>query len=145
MNMSNRKMCLECCHIESLVGICGTLTRFGKSIDEAPAANPQRPGVTQDSWLRPARPVTGIIPPQSTNCDMIDTTSSGMICSLVCASADSSRPSIAEATQVPATVTNSENVELPKNGGLAVGAPLPNRTMKVAIAACPVANTKNTA
>ena len=84
------------------------------------------------------------MPPASTNCDMIVTTSSGMICSLVCASADIIRPRMAEATQVPATVTNSENVELSKKGGCAVGAPLPIRTMIVAIAACMVAKTQKT-
>src|SRR5215469_5110055 len=115
-------MCFECCHTGSLVGICGTFTRSGKSIDDAPAANPQRPGVSQDSWLRPSRPVTGIMPPQSTSCDMIDTTNNGMICSLVCATADSIRPNIAEATQVAATVRKSEKVASPKNGGSAVGA-----------------------
>ena len=52
---------------------------------------------------------------------------------------------MAEATQVPATVTNSENVELSKNGGCAVGAPLPSLTMIVAIAACGVANAQKTA
>src|SRR5579875_3463492 len=138
-------MCFVCCHHRSFVGICGTLTRCGKSIDDAPAANPQRPGVTNDSWLSPNRPVTGIpIPPQSTNCDMIETTSSGMICSLVCAIADSSRPNIADATQVAATVRNSENVELSKNGGCAVGAPLPILTMAVAIAAWMVAKAEKT-
>ena len=76
---------------------------------------------------------------------MIDTTSRGMICSLDCATAESIRPRMAEATQVPATVTNSENVELPKNCGCAVGAPLPSLTMIVAIAACVVANAQNTA
>ena len=55
------------------------------------------------------------MPPASTSCDMIDTTSSGMICSLDCANAESIRPRMADATQVPATVTNSENVELSKN------------------------------
>src|SRR5579884_2683546 len=138
-------MCFECCHHLSSVGTCGTFTRCGKSIDDDPAANPQRAGVTKDSWLRPKRPVTGIpIPPQSTNCDMIDTTSSGMICSLELARADSSRPSIADATQVAATVRKSENVALPKKGGCAVGAPLPSRTMAVAIAAWIVAKTEKT-
>ena len=75
------------------------------------------------------------MPPASTSCDMIDTTSSGMICSFDCATAESSSPRIADATQVPATVTNNENVELPKKGGCAVGAPFPIRTMIVAIAA----------
>ena len=68
-----------------------------------------------------------------------------MICSLDVATAESTSPSVAEATQVPATVTNSENVELSKNGGCAVGAPLPSLTMRVAIAAWMVAKTKNTA
>ena len=84
------------------------------------------------------------MPPASTSCDMIVTTSSGMICSVVCAKADIIRPRMAEATQVPATVMNSENVASPKNGGCAVGAPFPRRTMNVAIAAWAVAKTQNT-
>ena len=75
---------------------------------------------------------------------MIETTSSGMICSLDCATADSIRPRMADATQVPATVTNNEKVELSKNGGCAVGAPLPILTITVAIAAWTVAKTQKT-
>ena len=44
------------------------------------------------------RPVTGIMPPENTSCDMIATTSNGMICSFDLASADSARPTIAAAT-----------------------------------------------
>ena len=60
-----------------------------KSTVEACAAYPQREGTAHDSWSRPTRLVTGTIPPQSTNCNMRDTTSSGMICSLERASEDS--------------------------------------------------------
>ncbi|COZ56209.1 Uncharacterised protein [Mycobacterium tuberculosis] len=63
--------------------------------------------MTQDIWSRGTRPVTGIMPPENTSCDMTATTSRGMICSLDLAIADSANPSIAEATQVTATSTNS--------------------------------------
>jgi hypothetical protein len=46
---------------------------------------------------------------------MSDTTSSGMICSLERASDDSTKPRIAEATQVAATVTNSSMLEFPSS------------------------------
>ena len=55
--------------------------------------------MTQDIWSSTARPVTGIMPPENTSCDMIATTSSGMICSLDFASADSARPTVAAQTQ----------------------------------------------
>lgn len=76
---------------------------------------------------------------------MSDTTSSGMICSLERASADSSSPSIAAATHVAATATNSSRVAFPSSTAGRLGAPLPITTMAVAIAACTTANTQNTA
>src|ERR1700739_1713754 len=79
---------------------------------EADAAKPQRDGITQDSWSRKIRPVTGTSPPASASGSMSHTTSSGMICSLERAIDDNTTPRIAEATQVAATVTNSSKLEL---------------------------------
>nr|VTP04372.1 hypothetical protein BIN_B_04429 [Mycobacterium kansasii] len=101
---------------------------------DAEAANPQRAGVAQDIWSRPARPVTGIMPPENTSCDITATTSSGMICSLDLAIADNASPSIAEATQVNATSANSSRPGLPNATAPCVGPPLPISTMIVTIA-----------
>ena len=80
---------------------------------DADAAKPHLAGVAQDIASSPTRPVTGIIPPENTNCDITATTSRGMICSLDLAMAQSADPSIAEATQVAATSTNSSKPGLP--------------------------------
>src|SRR5262249_30102063 len=127
------------------LGLCGPGPTVHKSTVDACAAYPHRVGTTQESWSRKIRSVTGTIAPQSTNCIIRDTTSSGMICSLERASDDSSRPSIAAATQVAATTTNSSIVALPSSTAGRVGVPLPSTTMAVAIAAWTMANTQNTA
>src|SRR6267143_250973 len=92
-------LCFQC---ES-VGVSGAGTSLVRSIVDAVAANPQRAGVAQDIWSSTMRSVTGIMPPQNTSCDMIATTTSGMICSFDLASAESARPTVAAATQVAAT------------------------------------------
>ena len=108
---------------------------------DAEAAKPHRAGVSHDSWSSTSRSVTGIIPPENTSWLMIATTSSGMICSLDFASADSSRPRLAEATQVAAMVTNNSSDGFPNATAPWVGAPLPQITMVVTIADCATANT----
>ena len=121
-----------------------TGTSIRRLIVDADAAYPQREGITQDSWSRKRRPVTGIRPPASTSCSMSDTTSSGMICSLERATAERSRPSIAAATHVAATPVNSSRVALPSSTAGRVGGPLPRTTMAVAMAAWMTANVQNT-
>jgi hypothetical protein len=101
--------------------------------------------MSQDSWSRKSRPVTGIRPPASTSCSISETTSSGMICSLERAIDDSTRPRMADATQVAATVTNSSRLAFPSSSADCLGAPLPTSTMPVAIAASATANAQNTA
>src|ERR1700756_320556 len=97
-----------------------------------------------DSWLSPVVPVTGIIPPENTNCDMIATTSSGMICSLDLANADSARPTIAAATHVAAMSTNNSNVGFPSATAPRLGEPLAATAIAIAIADCSTANTVKT-
>src|ERR1700694_919286 len=138
--MSNSHACAVCCQWESF-GVSGPGTSLIRSTVDADAAKPQRAGVAQDSWSSTSRPVTGIIPPENTSCDMIATTSSGMICSLDLATADSANPSIAEATQAEAMSTNSSRLGLPSATAPWVGPPLPNTTMAVTIADCTTANT----
>jgi len=65
--------------------------------------------------LAATRPLTGIIPPASTSCDMIDTTSSGMICSLDWATADMSKPRMAEAIN---SAANGPRAALSKRGNM---------------------------
>src|ERR1700712_3400974 len=99
MPMSKDQAPTVCFQCESL-GICGTFDRSVKSTVEADVAKPHRAGVNQDIWSSPMRPVTGIMPPENTSCDMTATTSRGMICSLVLARDDNTNPSIAEAIVV---------------------------------------------
>src|SRR6201992_418356 len=94
-------------------GVSGPGTNLVRSAVDADAANPHRAGVAHDIWSSPIRPVTGIRPPENTSCDMTATTSSGMIWSLDLATADNANPSIAEATDVAATSTNSSRPGLP--------------------------------
>src|ERR1700742_1051676 len=101
-------VCLQC---ESC-GVSGPGTSLSRSIVDAVEANPHRAGVTHDSWSSTTRPVTGIMPPWNTSCDMIAITSSGMICSFDLASADSAKPVIAAATKQTATSTYSSSVRL---------------------------------
>ena len=84
------------------------------------------------------------MPPENTNWLMIATTSSGMICSLDFASADSARPTMAAATVVAAMVTNSSRVALPSTVAPWVGPPLPMIVIAVTIADCRTANTEYT-
>src|SRR5689334_13779461 len=95
-------------------GVCGTLScRLSMSTVEADDANPHLAGVAQDIWSSPRRSVTGIMPPENTSCDITATTSNGMICSFDLAIDDNTNPSIAEATVVIATSTNSSRFGMP--------------------------------
>src|ERR1700722_10764905 len=114
------------------------------SVGDADAANPQRAGGAQDNWSSTRRSVTQIMPPENTSCDMIDTTSIGIICSWVWASADSAMPSSAAPTHVAATVTNSSKSTLPSSTAPESGLPQPMTEIAVAIAAWTIANTENT-
>src|SRR5208283_5128186 len=102
-------------------------------------------GVAHDSWSSKIRSVTQIMPPEKTSCDMIDTTSIGMIWSCDWASADRAMQRIAAATQVAATVTNSSKPTLPKSTASVGGEPQPMIVMIVAIADWMIANPQNTA
>src|SRR3954453_17401866 len=93
-------------------GVSGPGTSLNRSIVDAVLANPHRAGVIQDNWSSPIRPVTGIMPPWKTSCDMIAITSSGMICLFDLANADRAKPTIAAATQQAAMSTNSSRVLL---------------------------------
>src|SRR6478736_9719514 len=104
MAMLNHHAPAVCFQCESC-GVSGPGTSLSRSIVDAVEAKPQRAGVTQDIWSSTMRPVTGIMPPWNTSCDMIAITSSGMICSFDLASADSARPTIAAPTQHAATST----------------------------------------
>src|SRR5258705_12897824 len=84
----------------SSAGVIGGGTRSRRATVDADAAKPRLAGVIHDSWSSTMRPVTGIIPPENTSCDITATTSSGIICSFDLANADSARPTIAAATQV---------------------------------------------
>src|ERR1700757_3625880 len=108
---------------------------------EADDANPHLAGVTHDIWSRPVRPVTGIMPPENTSCDMTATTSSGMICSLDFAMDDNTKPSIAEATVVMAMSTNSSRLGMPNATAPWVGPPLPTIAIATTIADWTTANT----
>src|ERR1700758_1489202 len=110
--MSKSHALAVCCQCVSC-GVSGPGTSLIRSIVDADAAKPQRAGVNHDIWSSTMRPVTGIMPPENTSCDMIATTSSGMICSLDLAMDDNTKPSIAEATVVIATSTNSSISGLP--------------------------------
>ncbi len=110
-------------------------------------ANPHRAGVIHDNWSSTTRPVTGIMPPWNTSCDMIAITSSGMICSFDLASAESAKPTIAAATQQAAMSTYSSRVRLGITAPL-VTAPgphfLPHMLMATTIADCSNANPAKT-
>src|ERR1700682_2451530 len=140
MAMSNSHALDVCCQWESF-GVSGPGTSLIRSTVEADAAKPHLAGVAQDIWSSTRRPVTGIMPPENTSCDMIATTSRGMICSLDLATADNANPSIADATQAEAMSTNSSRLGLPSATAPWVGAPLPTTTMAVTIADCTPANT----
>src|SRR6185437_16477060 len=136
-------VCLQC---ESC-GVSGPGTSLSRSIVDAVLANPHRAGVTHDNWSNPIRPVTGIMPPWNTSCDMIAITSNGMICSFDLASAESAKPVIAAATQQAATSTYSSRVR----GGITaplVTAPgphfFPHTLMPTTIADCSNANRAKT-
>ena len=101
-------MCFQC---ESC-GVSGPGTSLSRSIVDAVLAKPQRAGVIHDNWSSTMRPVTGIMPPWNTSCDMIAITSSGMICSFDLASAESARPTIAAAMQQAAMSTNNSRLRL---------------------------------
>ena len=93
------------------------------------------------------RSVTGIMPPENTSWLMTATTSSGMICSADLASADSARPTIAEATVVDAMSTNNSRLRLPITAPLSTAPgphPLPRIAIEVTIADWTTANTVNT-
>ena len=145
--MSNHHAPGVCFQCESC-GVSGPGTSLIRSTVDADAANPHRAGVTQDIWSSTIRPVTGIMPPENTSCDMIATTSSGMICSLDLASAESARPTIAAATQLAAMSTNSSRLRLPRITAPLSTAPgphpLPNMVMAVTIPDCTTANTAKT-
>src|SRR5215203_1060876 len=94
-------VCLQC---ESC-GVSGPGTSLSRSMVDAVEANPQRAGVTHAIWSSTMRPVTGIMPPWNTSCDMIAITSSGMICSFDLAIDERAKPTIAAPTQHAATST----------------------------------------
>src|SRR5689334_4109899 len=128
-------------------GVSGPGTRRKRSMVDAVLAKPHRAGVTHGNWSSTMRPVTGIMPPWNTNCDMIAITSSGMICSLDLASAESANPVIAAATQQAATSTYNSRVR----GGITAPcsvAPgphfLPHTLMPTTIADCNNANPAKT-
>src|SRR5689334_8644902 len=146
MAMLNHQVPAWCFQCESC-GVSGPGTSLSRSIVDAVLANPQRAGVIHDNWSRPMRPVTGIMPPWNTNCDMIAITSSGMICSFDLASAESAKPVIAAATQHAATPTYNSRVR----GGMTaplVTAPgphfLPHTLMPTTTADCNHANPAKT-
>jgi len=95
-----------------------------KSTVEACAAYPQREGTAHDIWSRPIRSVTGTMPPQSTNCNIRET-SSGMICSLEWAREDRTRPIVAAVTHIAAVATYSSRVALPRSSAAASVLPSP--------------------
>src|SRR5882757_7954805 len=102
-NSHASEVCFQC---ESC-GVSDPGASLIRSTVDAVDANPQRAGVTQDIWSSPGRPVTGIMPPENTSCDMTATTSSGMIWSLVFANADSAKPTVAAQTVAAAMPMNS--------------------------------------
>src|SRR3954454_25182466 len=104
MAMLNHHVPTVCFQCESC-GVSGPGTSLIRSIVDAVEANPQRAGVTHDIWSSTMRPVTGIMPPWNTSCDMIAITSSGMICSLVLASSEVAKPTLDAPTQHAATST----------------------------------------
>src|SRR3984957_4664013 len=140
MPMSNHQVAALWCQCESF-GIWGPGCNLIRSMVEAEAANPHLAGVAQDIWSSPMRAVTGIMPPENTSCDMTATTSRGMIWSLDLATADSAKPSMAEATVVNATSTNSSRPGLPIAAAPRVGPPLPSSAITVTIADWTIANT----
>src|SRR5690348_17641423 len=75
--ISSAHQTVWCDHSVSLV--CSSGAMVPKSVVDEEAANPQRAGITQDSWSRPVRPVTGIIPPQNTIDSITEITSIGRI------------------------------------------------------------------
>src|SRR4051812_24581663 len=143
LNSQALAVCLQC---ESC-GVSGPGTSLMRSMVDAVLANPHRAGVNHDNWSSPMRPVTGIMPPWNTSCDMIAITNSGMICSFDLANAESAKPVIAAATQQAATSTYSSRVR----GGITaplVTAPgphfLPHTLMPTTIADCSNANPAKT-
>src|SRR6516165_10276180 len=113
MPMSNHHAAGVWCQCESFATDGTACSKVSRSMVAADVAKPHLAGVSQDIWSRPVRPVTGIMPPENTSCDMTATTSSGMICSLDLAMDDNTNPSIAEATVVIAMSTNSSRLGLP--------------------------------
>ena len=102
---------------------------------DADAAKPHLAGVAQDIWSSPTRPVTGIIPPENTNCDITATTSRGMICSLDLAMAPRANPRLAQQSKVAATSTNSLKTGLAqRDKAPGIGQPFPIIAMMVTIA-----------
>src|SRR3954462_11635286 len=146
MAMLNHHVPTVCFQCESC-GVSGPGTSLIRSIVDAVEANPQRAGVTHDIWSRAIRPVTGIMPPWNTSCDMIAITSSGMICSFDLASADRARPTIAAPTQQAATSTYNSRDRLGITTPLATAPgphPFPNMLMATTTADCSRANPAKT-
>src|SRR5215218_6848816 len=146
MAMLNHQVPAWCFQCESC-GVSGPGTSLIRSMVDAVLANPHRAGVNHESWSSPTRPVTGIMPPWKTSCDMIAITSSGMICSLDLAKAESARPTIAAATQQADMSTNSSMLRLGIIEPL-VTAPgphfLPQMLMAVTMLDCRIANAAKT-
>src|SRR5260370_13016941 len=123
-------------------GVIGGGTRSRSATVDADDANPHRAGVIHDSWSSTMRPVTGIIPPENTSCDITATTSSGIICSFDLASADSARPTIAATTQVAAMSLYSSTVRFIADPVVTAPGPhfFPRTAMTTTIADCGDAN-----
>src|ERR1700712_3351334 len=136
----------EVCFQNESSGMIGGFTMSVSPTVDAVAAKPQRAGVTQDIWSSGARPVTGIRPPENTNCDMIATTSSGMICSLDLANADSARPTVAAHTVAAAIPMNNSMVaavsDEPRKRPPFLGVPTPMSVIAVTMLDCTIANTE---
>ena len=110
---------------------------------DAVAARPHRDGISQEMGSS-ARSVIGIMPPTNTTCTISVTTVSGSTWLLVCASDDTNRPRIADATHVAAMPTNSSSVGLP-NRFASGSAPLPIVTISTRMADWITAIAPNTA
>jgi hypothetical protein len=75
--MSNTHQLSLWIHRVSLAGVSGAVVR--RSTVDADAPKPQRAGMSQDSWSRTIRPLTGMSPPQNTNDNITVMTSMGRI------------------------------------------------------------------
>src|SRR4029077_125661 len=133
------------CSHKASAGVIGGGTRSHSATVDADDANPHRAGVIHDSWSSTMRPVTGIIPPEKTTCDITATTSSGIICSFDLASADSARPTIAATTQVAAMSMYSSRVRFIAAPVVTAPGPhfFPRTAMTTTIADCSDANNAN--